>query len=103
MVHFIDGPGVDRLTNTLTLTQRFHQLFGDFEVSFEPADDQTPHSYKIANVDSNILFFLRDRPLPVTRRLYLHKDHTIDPPSPRLLAIHHAIARILHLSGAGDY
>ena len=40
--------------------------------------------------------------LPVTRILYLTSDHTIDPPSLRLLAIHRAIGRILNLSGAGD-
>jgi hypothetical protein len=41
--------------------------------------------------------------LPVTRTLYQTPDHTIDPPSPRLLAIHRACAFILYLSGAGDY
>src|SRR4051794_32419765 len=39
---------------------------------------------------------------PVARILYLTPDHTIDPPSLRLLAIHRAIGRILHLSGAED-
>src|SRR2546423_3414262 len=33
----------------------------------------------------------------------LNSNRTIDPPSPRLLAIHRAIGRILHLSGAGVY
>ncbi len=28
---------------------------------------------------------------------------TIDPPSPRLLAVHRAIAHILHLSATGEY
>ena len=28
---------------------------------------------------------------------------TIDPPSERLLALHNAVAHILHLSGAGNY
>jgi hypothetical protein len=41
--------------------------------------------------------------LPVTHTFLLTPDHTIDPPSPRLLAIHRAIARILNLSGAGVY
>jgi hypothetical protein len=51
-------------------------------------------------VQLNSLF--RDSLLPVTRTLYLTPDHTIDPPSLRLLAIHRAIGRNLNLSGAGD-
>jgi hypothetical protein len=58
------------------------------------------HTYKIDYVQSNSLF--HDPLLPVTRILYLTPDHTIDPPSLRLLAIHRAIGRILNLSGAGD-
>lgn len=41
--------------------------------------------------------------IPVTRTLFVTDTHTIDPPSPRLLAVHRAIAHILHLSGAGRY
>ncbi|KAI3335905.1 hypothetical protein F4824DRAFT_462853, partial [Ustulina deusta] len=39
--------------------------------------------------------------LSVTRTLYPTPTRAIYPPSPRLLAIHHAIAHILHLSAAG--
>ncbi|OAX80255.1 hypothetical protein ACJ72_05415 [Emergomyces africanus] len=35
--------------------------------------------------------------------IFLNLDQSIEPPSPRLLAIHRAIAYILHLSGAGEY
>lgn len=41
--------------------------------------------------------------VPVTRKLYLTEDRSIDPPSLRLLAIHRAIAHILRLSAAGEY
>ena len=41
------------------------------------------------------------RPLPLVRTLFTHP--TIDSPSERLLAIHYAIAHILHLSAAGEY
>ena len=101
VVRLIEGPDIDRSTNALTLTQHFHQQFGEFTVSFQPTVDQIPHSYKIDYVDPNRPF--RDPLLPITRTLYLTRDRTIDPPSPRLLAIHNAIARILYLSGAGDY
>lgn len=30
-------------------------------------------------------------------------NRNIDPPSPRLLAIHRAVSHILHLSAAGEY
>src|SRR5690242_1668638 len=102
ILFLIEGPDIDRPTNAITLTQHFHQEFGDFTVSFEPVIEQvSPHSYKIDYIDPIRPF--RDPILPVSRSLSLTPDHTIDPPSSRLLAIHHAIARILHLSGAGDY
>ena len=40
---------------------------------------------------------------PIVRKLCESPDRDIDIPSPRLLAIHRAIALILHLSGAGEY
>jgi len=68
----------------------------------EPTSDQVPpHRYKIDSTER--MLPVSDQVFPVTRTLYLSPDHTIDPPSPRLLAIHRAIARILELSGAGDY
>ncbi|RYP20747.1 hypothetical protein DL765_002627 [Monosporascus sp. GIB2] len=59
----IEGTDIDRPLNAITLTHRIHDLFGDFEIFFEP----------------------------------------IDPPLLRLLAVHRAIAHILHLSAAGKY
>jgi hypothetical protein len=85
------------LTDRLTLTNHFHQLFGVYS---EPTADQTQHTYKIDYVQSNSLF--RDPLLPVTRIPYPTSDHTIGPSSLWLLAIHCAIGRILNLSGAGD-
>jgi hypothetical protein len=79
----------------------FHQYFGDFKVYFEPdPDDQRPHTYRIASFLPAP--FLRDRPLPITRLPHRQQPHH-RPPSHRLLAIHCAIAHILHLSAAGEY
>src|ERR1700733_119862 len=100
IIHLIEVPNINRPANTLTLTNHFHQLFGDFDIYFEPIGDRTQHICKINYVQSNSLF--RDLLLPVTRILYLTPDHTLNPPSLRLLAIHRAIGRILNLSGAGD-
>lgn len=101
ILSLIEGSNIDRSMNALTLTSRYHHLFGSFLIYFEPTADRFQPTYKISDVRSN--FILRDRLLPVTRTLFLTPNRTIDPPSPRLLAIHRAIVHILYLSGAGDY
>lgn len=60
-----------------------------------------PYQYKIDSTEQRS--FLRDPLFPVIRTLTLGPNRTIDPPSPRLLAVHRAIARIIHLSGAEEY
>jgi len=99
VVHLIEGGDIDRPRNAITLTHDFHQLFGNFEVIFEPQDNE-PHTYRI---DSTRTGILRPRLFPVDRTLYLTDTRTIDPPSSRLLAVHSAIAHILHLSAAGRH
>lgn len=98
--HLIEGVDIDRSRNALTLTHNIHDLFGNFRIYFEPVSDAEPHTYQIES-------FLRPAfvggLLPVSRTLFLTDSRTIDPPSPRHLAIHRAISRILHLSVAGDY
>ncbi|OAA54549.1 hypothetical protein SPI_08795 [Niveomyces insectorum RCEF 264] len=100
VAYTIDGVDIDRPRNAMTLTTDLHYSFGNFEVYFEPV----PGAYNTYYVRS----FLpppsnRSLGLPVQRELFVTDTRTIDPPSPRLLAVHRAIAYILHLSGAGDY
>ncbi|RAL04004.1 HNH endonuclease signature motif containing protein [Aspergillus ibericus CBS 121593] len=97
-IPLISGSDIDRPKNALTLTQTLHMLFGKFEIGFEHIG---PHTYKIDYIKPDRL--LRIAKLPVIRTLYLTPNRTIEPPSVELLQIHHAIARILHLSGAGEY
>lgn len=99
--HLIEGIDIDRPRNAMTLTQGLHQRFGNFDVYFEALSDSEPHTYRIDTFLPRFLF--KDPAFPVTRTLYLTDDRNIDPPSPRLLAVHRAIAHILHLSAAGDY
>ena len=99
VVHLIDGIDIDRPRNAITLTHDFHQLFGNFEVYFEPRGKQQ-HTYQIESIRTGIL---RHRIFPVDRTLFLTDTRTIDPPSRRLLAVHSAIAHILHLSAAGRH
>lgn len=95
----VEGADIDRPRNAITLASSLHPWFGDFRIFFEPIDEQA-HTYRI---DSFLPSEAFDDLLPVTRTLYLTETRNIDPPSPRLLAIHNVIAHILHLSAAGDY
>jgi hypothetical protein len=99
ITHLIEYPKTDSPMNALTLTYDYHQLFGAFKIYFEPTGN--PYQYKIVSTEQRS--FLRDPLFPVIRTLTLSPNRTIDPPSPRLLAVHRAIARIIHLSGAAEY
>jgi hypothetical protein len=104
-VHLIEGTDIDRPRNAMTLLNDLHDLFGDFKVYFEPVGEQ-PHTYRIDSFLPPVLvqgLLPNLASFPVTRTLFLTPTRTIDPPSPRLLAIHCAIAHILHLSAAGVY
>ncbi|KAM3548482.1 hypothetical protein ARSEF4850_009385 [Beauveria asiatica] len=97
VVHFIEGPDIDRPRNAMTLTHNLHQDFGDFQIYFEP--EAQANTYRI----NTFLPAAIHNFLPVTRELFLTEDRTIEPPSPRFLAIHRAIAHILYLSAAGAF
>ena len=100
IIHLINGVDIDRPTNALTLTVGLHQLFSDFRIYFEPTSNaQIPHTYTI-RLTKPVPFI---RNFPITRTLCESPNREIDLPSPRLLAIHRAIALILHLSGAEEY
>ncbi|GAW23564.1 hypothetical protein ANO14919_131310 [Xylariales sp. No.14919] len=98
VTELLQGPEIDCPRNAITLTPQHHLSFGSFKVYFEhvPGTDTT---YTIGTFHKQS--YVRRAPFPVTRELYL--TQTIEPPSRRLLAVHCAIAHILHLSGAGDY
>ena len=97
--HLIDGVDIDEPRNAMSLTLLLHEYFGEFKIYFEPVPDHQ-HTYRIKTFLNP---WLLSGVIPVTRSLYLTTDRTIDPPSPRLLAIHNAIGHILHLSAAGSY
>ncbi|KAK4194462.1 hypothetical protein QBC40DRAFT_290706 [Triangularia verruculosa] len=98
VLHLIEGSDIDRPRNAITLTSTLHASFGSFHLFFEPVPDKE-NTYRIQSFRSPLLL----RNLPVVRELFLTEDRNIEPPSPRLLALHRAIGHILHLSGAGDY
>ncbi|OAA68017.1 hypothetical protein SPI_00212 [Niveomyces insectorum RCEF 264] len=98
--HLIEGFNIDRPTNAMTLTRRCHTEFGTFDMYFEAVDDAPPHTYRIQSFRPP---FFSQVPQTVTRTFFLSEDHTIDPPLPRLLAIHAAVAKVMHMSGAGSH
>jgi len=94
VAHLIEGADINRSYNALSLSLGRRRSFGQFEIFFEHLPDaDDPSTYRIGT----FLHPALARPLPVVRTLSAHP--TIDPPSQRLLALHRAIAHILHLSG----
>ncbi|EAS27843.3 uncharacterized protein CIMG_09047 [Coccidioides immitis RS] len=96
----IDGTNIDRAFNAMTLARDLHTIFGNFQIYFEPVPNQE-HTYQIDTFLPAAA--LPEFRFPITRTLHLTDDRSIDPPLARLLALHRAIAYILHLSGAGEY
>ncbi|KMU87449.1 hypothetical protein CIHG_05244 [Coccidioides immitis H538.4] len=96
----IDGTNIDRAFNAMTLARDLHTIFGNFQIYFEPVPNQE-HTYQIDTFLPAAA--LPEFRFPITRTLHLTDDRSIDPPVARLLALHRAIAYILHLSGAGEY
>jgi hypothetical protein len=97
IVHLIEGTDMHRPYNGITLSLEMHKSFRQYDIFFEPVPDSPPHTYRI----STFLPPGLEDSLPTTKTLFAHP--TTDPPSERLLALHCAVAHILHLSDAGDY
>lgn len=98
ILQLLEG-NIDRPFNAVTLSMGHHRRFGDLRIYFEAAPE-TEQRYTIKKTTERPLF----QPiLPVTRDLFITPNHSIEPPSPRLLAIHRACCLILQLSGAGEY
>ncbi|KAJ6511378.1 hypothetical protein C8R47DRAFT_732402 [Mycena vitilis] len=90
--------------NAILASSDPHILFDHLSVSLEQATDGAGQS--IANV-YNIQHFGRRRPkylLPHTTfsSSVVHKGKIVEPPSPVLLGLHAACARIAHMSGVAD-
>ena len=99
ILHWVEGTNIDRPYNALTLSVGLHRRFGNLEVYFEAAPEME-HTYTIKCTSPFQIFRPR---LPVTRELFITPHRNIEPPMPRLLAIHRACCLILHISGAGEY
>lgn len=91
----IDGP-----ENALCLAMEAHESFGTFQIAFQAVEGAPPHTYKLVAFEDGleIKYNLPDGPITLTSRAF-----DVPLPSPVLLKIHWAIAKILHLTGAGEY
>ncbi|KAI9651453.1 MAG: hypothetical protein M1829_002817 [Trizodia sp. TS-e1964] len=90
----IEGIAIDRPTNALLLTSNFHSLFGQFQVYFDQQDEE-PNTYIVRVTRPNI-------PIAGLPRTVRFESEVIPLPSPRLLAVRKALARMMHLTGAGE-
>jgi len=102
VTHLIEGTNIDRPRNALTLTHQLHLFFSNFKIFFEPVQNKPQsNTYRVNSFLHPSVS--RTLGLPITCTFCLTNTRTIDPPSPQLLAVHRAIAHILHLSAAGEY
>lgn len=91
----LNGKKVHSLHNVMTMENQPHDLFDRLELWFEATD--ILHCYNIRKTD-NAFVRIRNQVTLTT------PDASKYPlPSPQLLALHAASAKVSHLSGAGEY
>lgn len=115
ILELINGPLINQPTNTISLTADVHDWFGGFEIAFERADPSVPDFYFVRAFNELAIDWLgelaRDQaakrgvaPGPGVE-VTVKFNSTSDAPAPssELLGLHHAIARMMHLSAAVGY
>ncbi|KAK9476547.1 hypothetical protein V1514DRAFT_321989 [Lipomyces japonicus] len=95
----LEGPNIDTPRNAITLTSSLYPFFETFKIVFEHVPD-TKCTYRVDYMDPLCRGFVV---LPVTVTFDNSPNRDIELPSRERLGIHRAIARILHLSAAGEY
>ncbi|CAE6364000.1 unnamed protein product [Rhizoctonia solani] len=92
--HELNGTGIHRLSNILTLEVGLHFCFDNLQIWLEPTGIE--NQYSIARREE---YYSPELPAVVT-----FATSTQYPlPDPRYLALHAACARIIKLSGAAEY
>ncbi|CAE6533377.1 unnamed protein product [Rhizoctonia solani] len=92
----LTGTGIHDLRNTLTLNPGDCAAFREFIVWLEPTGE-AENQYKIVRRDP---YYGRNLPKVVT---FSSTSPDLTLPDPRLLTFHAACARVLKLTGAGDF
>ncbi|KAH0541374.1 hypothetical protein FGG08_004138 [Glutinoglossum americanum] len=98
----LDGTGIDKPCNAMTLAVDLHQSFGSLQWYFE--EEPEPHAY-LFKESPRATLYLFEALLPQNprRRVEFVGTNMTDLPDRGLLALHRACAIILGLSGAGEY
>ncbi|EPQ57615.1 hypothetical protein GLOTRDRAFT_120712 [Gloeophyllum trabeum ATCC 11539] len=95
----LNGPKVHSLYNVMTLEHNVHNRFDRLQLWLEETMEQDmANCYRVTAVRSGFTPMMRERVMfttPDPERLPL--------PSPQLLALHAACAKVANLSGAADY
>ncbi|KAF9460298.1 hypothetical protein BDZ94DRAFT_1378022, partial [Collybia nuda] len=94
----LNGSGVHRLENILTLLSDVHDRFERLELWFE--ETSTEHQYNIGAIDPEEVFEFSRLPRQVK---FETEHHNMALPSSIYLKLHAVCAKIAHLSGAGEY
>jgi len=98
IVDSLEGPSIDGVHNAVTLTHNYRRRFGNLKVYFE-AVPKAKNRYIVKLAESRDM--QPEQPIIVDFSDALHNN--IEPPMPRLLAIHRACSRILKNSDVGAY
>ncbi|KAK0475926.1 hypothetical protein IW261DRAFT_1493671 [Armillaria novae-zelandiae] len=94
----LNGTGIHRLENILTLSPSLQDFFDQSALWFEAVENQ-PNTYTIVSTISSVLERLPSRVVTFTTP----NTNVLPLPSPAYLAIHAACCRVAHLSGAAEY
>ncbi|KZT08980.1 uncharacterized protein LAESUDRAFT_647704, partial [Laetiporus sulphureus 93-53] len=93
-VRNLNGAKVHSLYNVMTLEHNVRDWFDRLEICFE--ETTVKDCYRVQNIN-------RIRRVPATITLTSPNPNILPLPSPELLALHAACAKVAHLSGAGAY
>ncbi|KZT08966.1 uncharacterized protein LAESUDRAFT_757151 [Laetiporus sulphureus 93-53] len=93
-VEKLNGAKVHSLANVMTMQHDVREWFDRLEICFEATTVENRY---------HIQTFGRIRHVPATVTLMSSNPTTLPLPSPKLLALHAACAKVAHLSGAGVY
>ncbi|EKM51666.1 uncharacterized protein PHACADRAFT_261937, partial [Phanerochaete carnosa HHB-10118-sp] len=93
--------GIHHLSNVLTMITQFHQLFDSLHLWLEATN--TPSEYKICVADEGDLSLYALKTRTVRFEVHVPGRDDLPLPDPRLLAVHAACARVVHMSGAAEY
>lgn len=92
----LNGPKVHSLYNVMTMEKNVHDWFDRLEMWFEATN--VTNCYRVKAV-----YDYEYHKLPERITFTTPNHDTLPVPSPKLLALHAACAKVAHLSGAGEY